>query len=180
MPKHFSLFCWMLRHPVFWFTPPQPYNVIPQPPVSYRHDFRPILHFQPSSSQSDSRLCPTHPFYREYYGFERAFFTLRRFLPCTPWWWCTISAHTHTHVAGLPLQTRSLRHFNNVLSGNHYIIQSADWFVVNRHTSSVLRHLSQSSVRPTGLRTNLWYSNRVLQTSPKVKIRILLKVFVKA
>ena len=41
--------------------PPQPFNVIPHPSMSYRQVFRPILYFQPSSLQSDSRLCPTHP-----------------------------------------------------------------------------------------------------------------------
>ena len=33
--------------------PPQPFNVIPYPSVSYHQVFRPILYFQPSSSQSD-------------------------------------------------------------------------------------------------------------------------------
>ena len=39
------------------FLPPA-FNVIPLTSVSYRQVFRPILYFQPSSSQSDSRLCP--------------------------------------------------------------------------------------------------------------------------
>ena len=30
------------------------------------------------------QLLPTQPCYRECYGFESAFFTFRRFLPCTP------------------------------------------------------------------------------------------------
>ena len=30
------------------------------------------------------QLLPTWPCYRDCYGFERALFTLRRFLPCTP------------------------------------------------------------------------------------------------
>ena len=38
--------------------PTPAFNVIPHPSVSYRQVFRPILYFQPSLSQGDSRLCP--------------------------------------------------------------------------------------------------------------------------
>ena len=34
------------------------FNVIPHPSVSYCQVFKPILYFQPSSLQSDSRHCP--------------------------------------------------------------------------------------------------------------------------
>ena len=40
---------------------PQLFNVIPHPSMSYRQVYRPILYFQPSSLESDSQLCPTHP-----------------------------------------------------------------------------------------------------------------------
>ena len=38
--------------------PTPAFSVIPHPSVSYRQVFRPILYFQPSSSQSDSWLYP--------------------------------------------------------------------------------------------------------------------------
>ena len=37
--------------------------VIPHPPVDYRRVFTPILYFQPSPAQSDSRLTPTTLFF---------------------------------------------------------------------------------------------------------------------
>ena len=40
---------------------PTPASVIPHPSVNYCQVFRPILYFQPSQSQSDSRLYPIHP-----------------------------------------------------------------------------------------------------------------------
>ena len=47
--------------------------VIPHPPVDYCRVFTPILYFQPSPAQGDSRLTPTSLFfYRERYGFECA------------------------------------------------------------------------------------------------------------
>ena len=66
------------------------FDIIPHPSVDYRQVFRPILHFQPSPSQSDSQHFhfSTIPLssYHECYGFEWAFFTHRRFLPYTPFW----------------------------------------------------------------------------------------------
>ena len=41
------------------FFLPTPFSVIPHSSVDYRQVFRPILYFQPSPSQSDSRLYPT-------------------------------------------------------------------------------------------------------------------------
>ena len=64
------------------------FNIILHPSLDYRQVFRPILYFQPSPSQSD--LWHFHfstirlSSYRELYGFERAFFTHRRFLPYVP------------------------------------------------------------------------------------------------
>ena len=64
------------------------FDIIPHPSVDYRQVFRPILYFQPSPSQSDSRHFhfSTIPLssYRERYGFEWAFFTHRPFLPYAP------------------------------------------------------------------------------------------------
>ena len=64
------------------------FDIIPHPSVDYRQVFRPILYFQPSPSQSDSRHFhfSTIPLssYRERYGFECAFFTHWRFLPYAP------------------------------------------------------------------------------------------------
>ena len=64
------------------------FDIMPHPSVDYRQVFRPILYFQPSPSQSDSRHFhfSTIPLssYRERYGFEWAFFTHRRFLPYAP------------------------------------------------------------------------------------------------
>ena len=61
------------------------FDIIPHPSVNYRQGFRPILYFQPSPSQSDSRRFhfSTIPWssYRERYGFEWPLFTHRRFLP---------------------------------------------------------------------------------------------------
>ena len=61
------------------------FDIIPHPSVDYRRVFTPILYFQPSPSQSDSRHFhfSTIPLssYCERYGFEWAFFTHRRFLP---------------------------------------------------------------------------------------------------
>ena len=58
------------------------FHIIPHPSVDYHQVFRPILYFQPSPSQSDSRhfYFSTIPLssYRECYGFEWAFFTHRR------------------------------------------------------------------------------------------------------
>ena len=70
------------------------FDIIPHPSVDYRQVFRPILYFQLSPSQSDSRhfhfsAIPLSS-YRECYGFEWAFFTRRRFIPYTP------SRHFHT------------------------------------------------------------------------------------
>ena len=64
------------------------FDIIPHPSVDYRQVFRPILYFQLSPSQSDSRhfhfsAIPLSS-YRECYGFEWAFFTHRRFLPYAP------------------------------------------------------------------------------------------------
>ena len=64
------------------------FDIIPHPSVDYHQVFRPILYFQPSLSQNDSRhfLFSTIPLssYRECYGFEWVFFTHRCFLPYTP------------------------------------------------------------------------------------------------
>ena len=62
------------------------FDVIPHPSVDYRRVFTPILYFQPSPSQSDSRHFhfSTIPSCRERYGLEWAFFTHRRFLPYAP------------------------------------------------------------------------------------------------
>ena len=64
------------------------FDIIPHPSVDYRQVFRPILYFQPSPSQSNSRHLhfSTIPLssYREPYDFEWAFFTHRRFLPYAP------------------------------------------------------------------------------------------------
>ena len=65
------------------------FEIIPHTSVDYRQVFfRPILYFQPSPSQSDSRHFhfSTIPLssYCERYGFEWAFFTHRRFLPYAP------------------------------------------------------------------------------------------------
>ena len=61
------------------------FDIIAHTSVDYRQVFRPILYFQLSPSQSDSRHYhfPTIPLssYRERYGFEWTFFTHRRFLP---------------------------------------------------------------------------------------------------
>ena len=50
------------------------FDIIPHPSMDYRQVFRPILYFQPSPSQSDSRYFhfSTIPLssYRERYGFE--------------------------------------------------------------------------------------------------------------
>ena len=64
------------------------FDIIPHPSVDYRQVFRPILYFQPSPSQSDSRHFhfSTIPLssYHERYGFEWTFFTHRRFLSYAP------------------------------------------------------------------------------------------------
>ena len=64
------------------------FDIISHPSVDYRRVFTPILYFQPSPSQSDSRHFhfSTIPLssYCERYGFEWAFFTHRRFLPYAP------------------------------------------------------------------------------------------------
>ena len=64
------------------------FDIIPHPSVDYRQVFRPILYFQPSPSQSDSRHFhfSTIPLssHRECYRFEWAFFAHRRFLPYVP------------------------------------------------------------------------------------------------
>ena len=64
------------------------FDIIPHPSVDYCQVFRPILYFQPSPSQSDSRDFPfsTIPLssYHERYGFEWAFFTHSHFLPYAP------------------------------------------------------------------------------------------------
>ena len=59
------------------FFPPT--LVIPHSSVDYRQFFKPILYFQSSPVQSDSRLYPIPLFYRECYGFERAFFYSQAF-----------------------------------------------------------------------------------------------------
>ena len=51
--------------------PTPAFNVIPHPFVSNCQVFRPILYFQPSSSQSDLRQFPTQPFPRKVKNFPR-------------------------------------------------------------------------------------------------------------
>ena len=53
------------------------FDIIPHPAVDYRQIFRPILYFQPSPSQSDSRHFhfSTIPSCHERYGLEWAFFS---------------------------------------------------------------------------------------------------------
>ena len=53
----YGTLCHAIGHQVL----PTPASVIPHPSVNYRQVFRPILYFQPSPSQSDSRLYPIHP-----------------------------------------------------------------------------------------------------------------------
>ena len=64
------------------------FDTIPHPSVDYRQVFRPILYFQPSISQSDSRHFHFSTIllssYCERYGFEWTFFTHKRFLPYAP------------------------------------------------------------------------------------------------
>ena len=65
------------------------FEIIPHTSVDYRQVFfRPILYFQPSPSQSDSRhfhfLAIPLSSYHERYGFKWAVFTHRCFLPYTP------------------------------------------------------------------------------------------------
>ena len=64
------------------------YDTIPRPSVHYHQVFRPILYFQPSPSQSDSRHFhfPIIPLssYCERYGFEWAFFNHKCFLSYAP------------------------------------------------------------------------------------------------
>ena len=47
--------CHAIGHQVL---PTPAFNIMAHPSVSYRQVFRPILYFQPSSSQSGLRLCP--------------------------------------------------------------------------------------------------------------------------
>ena len=54
----------------------------------------------------------------------------------------------HTHF-GPPALKRSLKHLDNGPSDNHYIIQSTDWLVATTDTSSKVRNLCTSSVKPT-------------------------------
>ena len=78
-----SLFCCCYSSFVNVFHLHFLFDIIPHPSVDYRQVFRPILYFQPSPSQSDSRHFhfSTIPLssYRECYGFEWAFFTLSSF-----------------------------------------------------------------------------------------------------
>ena len=67
------------------------FNVIPQPSMYYRQVLTPILYFQPSPSESDSRHFHFnlseiffHSFYHERNGFEWIFFTHSRFLLYAP------------------------------------------------------------------------------------------------
>ena len=64
------------------------FDIIPHPSMDSRQDFRSILYFQPSPSQSDSwhfhfSTIPLSS-YHKCYGFEWAFFTHRCFLPYPP------------------------------------------------------------------------------------------------
>ena len=91
------------------------FDILPQPSVNYRHIFRTILYFQPSLSQGHSRhfhfsTIPL-PSYRERYGFERTFFTHRRFftLRSFPIFWHScfyqdfpMSQQLVLNVTGLP------------------------------------------------------------------------------
>ena len=64
------------------------FDVIVHPSVDYRRVFTPILYFQRSPSQSDSRHCHFQAFRNLLTAsatlFEWAFFTHRRFLPYAP------------------------------------------------------------------------------------------------
>ena len=48
---------------IAFFTCPIPFSIIPHSSMYYRQVFRPISYFQPSPSQSDSRLYPAQPFW---------------------------------------------------------------------------------------------------------------------
>ena len=54
----YGMLCHAIGHQVL---PTHP--VIPHPPVDYRLVFTPILYFQPSPAQCDSRLIPTTLFF---------------------------------------------------------------------------------------------------------------------
>ena len=62
------------------------FDIIPHPSVDYRRVFTPILYFQSSPSQGDSRHFHflTIPSCLERYGLEWAFYAHRRFLPYAP------------------------------------------------------------------------------------------------
>ena len=60
--------CHAIGHQVL---PTPAFNVIPHPSMSYRQVFRPILHFQPNSLQSDSQQFPTQLLPRETEDFPR-------------------------------------------------------------------------------------------------------------
>ena len=66
------------------------FDIILHPSMDYHQVFSPILYFQPSPSQSDSRhfhfsTIPLSSYCKCYgFGFEWGFFTHRHFLPYTP------------------------------------------------------------------------------------------------
>ena len=77
-----------------FFSCPTPFSVIPHSSVDYRQVFRPLLNFQPSPWQSDSRFYPT-PFWMHMhplFWFTRMWLTGRYATPEVTY------THTHTHT----------------------------------------------------------------------------------
>ena len=73
---------WLPKHPVFWFTSLFPTQSVRPPLTTYSSlcstgTYRTLCHARVH------RLFPP-TLSRKCYGFERSFFTLKRFLPCTP------------------------------------------------------------------------------------------------
>ena len=113
------------------------FGIIPHLFLDYRRVFTSISYFQPRPSQSDSRLFHflTIPLcsYREGYGFERAFFTHRRFLSYAP------STTFYQHLSRLPWEPAVLLK----------VCRASYWSSKNRPGQSVC--LINSNPQPSNL-----------------------------
>ena len=69
---------WLSKHPVFWFT--SLFNTVSQATFGYPFTVQQLYYLRDIMSRQRSRALSTYPLPRML-GFERAFFTLKPFLP---------------------------------------------------------------------------------------------------
>ena len=81
--QHLLFAYWLSKHPVSWFTTLYLTQSVTPPLATYTSLCSACVTYRTSCHAGSHRHFPP-TLYRECYGFEKALFTLRRFLPYTP------------------------------------------------------------------------------------------------